>query len=212
MRTVATTTAPAAVTKLLLCTALIVPLAFTGCGQTGALRLAGTLSYASIYAEQPSLILEGFKSRFSRPFSLETVPAKALLDDLADGRVDGAFVRGAPFYMQAGQGCGAAALAGMFAFYEKPVPLEEINREIINPLIGGALCIDMIACARKRDFWCQPYPGSTEYLCEDLAAGIRAPRMKRSLLILRRRRTAKHLRGRGLIDPTLRARILHRFE
>lgn len=151
--------------------AALAPLALGGCGETARLRLIGALSYANTYASEPSLIFEGFKSRFTDPFALETVPAKTLVDDIAAGRDVGAFVRDVPFYMQARYGCGAAALAGALAHLGAGVELDDITRQIVVPQIGGALCTDMVAYPRTKGFWSEQHPGSERLLCWHLTAG-----------------------------------------
>lgn len=169
MQTVATITA--AVIRVLLCAALIVPLALAGCSQTAKLRLIGALSYAKTYASEPSLIVSEFRSHFASHFALETVPARALIEDIASGRVEGSCVRDVPFYMQSRYGCGAAALAGTLSYYGASDELAEIAHQVVVPGIGGTRLTDMIDYPRMKGLWSEEPEGSVELLRSHLAAG-----------------------------------------
>lgn len=151
--------------------ALFALLILTGCSATTARRLIGVLSFARIYASDPQLLLGELKSQLAAPFALETVPTRALIDDIAGRRVDGAFVRGVPFYVQTGFGCGPSALASALAYCGGEVDLGEITRATVLPKIGGTLTTDMVTYPRTKGFRSEWLCGRVKDLCWHLSAG-----------------------------------------
>jgi len=155
--------------RALAAAALIVLL--TGCGQTAQLRLIGALSYANTYASNPGLLLDEFKSRFTDPFVLETVPSKTLVERIETGRTEGAAIREVPFFMQGEYGCGPAALAGVLGFHGVNADPKEIARQVVVPEIGGTLCTDMVAYPRTRGLWSEQHLGSPGLLRKHIGGG-----------------------------------------
>jgi len=55
----------------------------------------------------------------------------------------GHYIGGVPFFRQTGDDCGPAALAGILAFYGKPVDLKTITASIYLPKLRGTLPMDL---------------------------------------------------------------------
>ena len=62
----------------------------------------------------------------------------------------GHYIEGVPFYKQSESTCGPAALASVFAFWGRPVNLEEITARVYLPQLRGTLPMDMESYARER--------------------------------------------------------------
>jgi len=62
----------------------------------------------------------------------------------------GHHIEDVPFYRQAEYACGPAALASVLSFYQQPVDLEELTRQIVIPRLQGTLPMDMERAARER--------------------------------------------------------------
>ncbi len=61
----------------------------------------------------------------------------------------GHFIENVPFYRQGDSDCGPAALAGVLAFWGRPVSMEEITANIYLPQLKGTLPMDMERFARE---------------------------------------------------------------
>ncbi len=152
--------------------ALLALLAFAaGCGQTGAFRLAGAVSFARIYASDTRLLWGKLASVFTSPLTLRGAPARALLLDMQSGRAQGARVARVPFCLQGRQSCGAAALTSVLRYYDSPLELRDVAATVVIPALGGTLFIDMVGYPRTRGFWSEQHHGDTELLCRHLSAG-----------------------------------------
>ncbi len=64
----------------------------------------------------------------------------------------GHYIEGVPFYRQNEDTCGPAALAGVLAYWDKPVSLDEITTAIFVPKLRGTLPMDMEQYARSAGF------------------------------------------------------------
>jgi tetratricopeptide (TPR) repeat protein len=161
-----------AATKFAFCASLLVTLVLAaGCGQTGVLRLAGTVAYARIYASDSNLLWGQLAACLTSPLTLRGASAKALLRDIQNGRVVGARVARVPFCLQGRQGCGAAALTSVLRYHGSPVELRDVAATVVIPALGGTLFIDMVSYPRARGLWSEQHRGGTQLLCSHLKAG-----------------------------------------
>ena len=81
----------------------------------------------------------GCRGTLSTPLAMETGTA-------------GHYIRGVPFYRQGNSTCGPAALAGVMAFWGKPVARTRIEAAVYLPELQGTLPMDLEAFARKAGF------------------------------------------------------------
>jgi len=76
----------------------------------------------------------------------------------------GHYIGGVPFFRQNGHDCGPAALAGILAFYGKPVDLEAITASIYLPKLRGTLPMDLERYARNTGLTTASPEGTTDTL------------------------------------------------
>ena len=170
-RTAGTLTA-ATVIKSALRTLLLIILALAaGCSQTGALRLAGAVSYARVYASDSELLWGQLASCVTSGLSIRGTRARAMLLDMQSGLAKGVHIARVPFCLQGRQSCGAAALTCVLRYHGSPVKLRDVASAVVIPALGGTLFIDMVSYPRARGLWSEQHRGSTELLCTHLAAG-----------------------------------------
>lgn len=73
-------------------------------------------------------------------------------------------IQGVPFFKQQRHQCAAAALATVFAYYDRSVPPHRIGREIYSPALRGALMPDMENYAARLGFETESGQGTAERL------------------------------------------------
>ncbi|HEY4484894.1 MAG TPA: cysteine peptidase family C39 domain-containing protein [Nitrospiria bacterium] len=95
---------------------------------------------------------------------LATFGLGAHAEDSPLPRPDIEITRGVPFFPQKVMGCGPAALAGILAYWDVPVTLEEITREVFNPRLKGALAMDLALAAERRGLAADSYSGNLDDL------------------------------------------------
>ena len=87
------------------------------------------------------------------------------LADIRDGlNARGHHIEAVPFYRQTGHACGPAALAGVLAFWGRPVSLEDLTAKIVLPKLGGTLPMDMERAAKDAGFRATTAHGDRELL------------------------------------------------
>jgi ABC-type bacteriocin/lantibiotic exporter with double-glycine peptidase domain len=76
----------------------------------------------------------------------------------------GHYIEGVPFVRQTEYDCGPAALAGILAFYNRPVDLETITANIYLPKLRGTLPMDLERYARNAGLKTASSDGTTDAL------------------------------------------------
>jgi ABC-type bacteriocin/lantibiotic exporter with double-glycine peptidase domain len=82
----------------------------------------------------------------------------------------GHYIGGVPFFRQTGHDCGPAALAGILAFYGRPVDLETITASIYLPKLRGTLPMDLERYAKDAGLRTASSDGTTD----DLKSAVRS--------------------------------------
>ena len=82
----------------------------------------------------------------------------------------GHYIGGVPFFRQTGHDCGPAALAGILAFYGRPVDLETITASIYLPKLRGTLPMDLERYAKDAGLKTASSDGTTD----DLKSAVRS--------------------------------------
>lgn len=83
----------------------------------------------------------------------------------------GHYIEGVPFYQQTESTCGPAALAGILAFWGRPVNLEEISSKLYLRELRGTLPMDIDAYARKAGFQSDSSSGTLDQLKQTIKEG-----------------------------------------
>jgi ABC-type bacteriocin/lantibiotic exporter with double-glycine peptidase domain len=81
----------------------------------------------------------------------------------------GHYIGGVPFFRQTGDDCGPAALAGILAFYGKPVDLKTITASIYLPKLRGTLPMDLERYAKDAGL----KTASSDGTSDDLRSAVR---------------------------------------
>lgn len=76
----------------------------------------------------------------------------------------GHYIENVPFVRQADRDCGPAALAGVFAFWGRPIDLERISSQVYLPKLSGALPMDLERFSKGSGFQTFTPPGSFDEL------------------------------------------------
>lgn len=76
-----------------------------------------------------------------------------------------------PFVPQQKDTCGAAALAMVFRFWDRPVAPDEIASALLDPELRGIRGSRLADFARARGFTALAYEGDLEHLRDFLAKG-----------------------------------------
>ncbi len=84
----------------------------------------------------------------------------------------GHYIEGVPFYKQSESTCGPAALASIFAFWDRPQSLERITASVYIPKLGGTLPMDMESYAREAGFKTTSSSGTLTGLKDLIQKGI----------------------------------------
>jgi ABC-type bacteriocin/lantibiotic exporter with double-glycine peptidase domain len=82
----------------------------------------------------------------------------------------GHYIDGVPFFRQTGDDCGPTALAGILAFYGRPVNLETITASIYLPKLRGTLPMDLERYAKDAGLKTASSDGTTN----DLRSAVRS--------------------------------------
>ena len=82
----------------------------------------------------------------------------------------GHYIEGVPFVRQTEYDCGPAALAGILAFYDRPVDLETITASIYLPKLRGTLPMDLERYAKDAGLKTASSDGTTD----DLKSAVRS--------------------------------------
>lgn len=80
-------------------------------------------------------------------------------------------IEGVPFFEQQRHQCGAAALATVFAYYERFVPPQQISQEVYNETLRGALMPDLENYAARLGFETESGQGDLDLIKESIRDG-----------------------------------------
>ncbi|HSB34234.1 MAG TPA: C39 family peptidase [Nitrospirota bacterium] len=83
----------------------------------------------------------------------------------------GVYIEGVPFYRQTESACGPAALAGVFAFWGKPLAVDKIAEKTYLPELRGTLPMDMESFARDAGYNTMSTNGTLTMLKEHIRRG-----------------------------------------
>jgi ABC-type bacteriocin/lantibiotic exporter with double-glycine peptidase domain len=64
----------------------------------------------------------------------------------------GHYIEGVPFVRQEEYACGPAALAGVYAYWKRPIDLDRLTGRVVLPQLGGTLPMDMARAANEDGF------------------------------------------------------------
>jgi ABC-type bacteriocin/lantibiotic exporter with double-glycine peptidase domain len=84
----------------------------------------------------------------------------------------GHYIDGVPFYRQTSYACGPAALAGVFAYWKRPVDLDHLTRSIVLVRLQGTLPMDMERAAKDAGFRTKTAHGDLPLLVSSLRNNV----------------------------------------
>ena len=76
-----------------------------------------------------------------------------------------------PFFPDDSDQCGPSALAGVLAYWGRPVPPADLRREIYRSRLKGALTVDLLLAAQDRGFSAEMAEGGLDSIRLELDSG-----------------------------------------